>query len=685
MKDELKAFVGKYALRKMDDSEMSRNGYYPKAEKLPIIIPDFLLRKSLGVSPDTVVTMLANLGIDKLEGQKVEVFKDVIGGKSYIRVYTPPPWGTTGADGNEISSNEVVGQWVEISERAPKERPQKVDGPKRSAGERIGEAQAQLGTDPRLGQFKRMISRIAPLENADGTPVDPKEFWSRVLAADVRQTPDKPSELDTLLWQVAGVFGSKDGKVDWAKTARLAETMKAGVTGEAHRVLRTSHKTLPMIADDVTRAVNASHAGGPNAPTSITAPGFRGELERLTGAKFVATETPTVIGTGKNAQAHERRLEVINNAQYDLNYAMWKFYPDEAGEKTIDALVAAAERGCKVNVIIDNNVARRDPGSMALLAKLELAGVNVMRFSNPDDPTLGMHAKMLLADCSADAIAKGGKPVRIATDRNDGTSYLHDQKPDDPKNPNFGWCGFDMVFTGSGAAAGMTAFRRLFNAGATMRGEPLMPESVVPSEAALRRLAPSDKSNQVMTLSDVAGEKNPQTISKAIEKLLEGTLAGQTVTCDQAYFMGLPGIEAALKRALERGVNLQVITNSAESCDVPGISLGTKILLERLSNTAGPYTGKLTMHEFVGKQTLHDKLMIFGNDAVMRMSFNQHGRSQTVESEDADVVFDRQAVVEARENIKTLLTKTRPIPPPKVSKEERSFAKLLAPFAMEVA
>lgn len=111
------------------------------------------------------------------------------------------------------------------------------------------------------------------------------------------------------------------------------------------------------------------------------------------------------------------------------------------------------------------------------------------------------------------------------------------------------------------------------------------------------------------------GSNNQQKISKAIEKLLNSMRAGQTVKIDQAYFMGLPGIEKALTAAMERGVNLDVIYNSAESCDVPGISIGTNAILERLNNasksmrTHDGKAGKLTMNEYVGKQTLHDKMM----------------------------------------------------------------------------
>lgn len=193
-----------------------------------------------------------------------------------------------------------------------------------------------------------------------------------------------------------------------------------------------------------------------------------------------------MIGHGSNDAALKARLNIINSAESDINYAMWKFYPDSVGTQTTNALAAAAKRGVKVNVLVDGNVSSRDPKEKALLEKIRAAGVNVVESKNSqiEDAMNGMHAKMILVDCSAEALAKGLTPTRLATDRNDGEQYLTGVAGKD--DTGHGWSGSDMVFKGAGAAQGMKAFTDLFNHWAP-EGQKLAASSI-PSDADLKKL-----------------------------------------------------------------------------------------------------------------------------------------------------------------------------------------------------
>ncbi len=713
-KKELGVFLTANELKVLSEADMSRNGAYPKAERLPIIIPDFFLKKSMGISPAAVLAALSEKGIAPAGDEKVEVQKDIITGKSYVRVYTPPGFNDVKPGGEPVLPNEVPGRWVEITPRSPEEvagilakraAASGVDAPKLSAGEKLGAAAARLSGDPRMSHVKQMLGKTIALQTADGKPTDPNDLWRQVLQASAVPAPDKHakagdpapvSRLSQLAWSLAGAFSSKNGQLDWAKTQARATLIEQGMLAEAARHIdpatmkvNPNYKSLEAIAGEVSAAVKASHAN-PSKPTQIGAPNFRSELEALTGGKFVPTEAPQLIGNGRNEDALKFRLDTLNGTKSgdDINYAMWKFYPDAVGTQTTDALAEAAKRGVKVNVVVDGNVASRDPGEQALLQKMKDAGVNVVESFDPENPMNGMHAKMILVNCSKEAIAAGKTPIRLATDRNDGTQYLMNPKSDDPSNNNFGWSGSDMVFKGAGAAAGMGAFANLYNAAAARQGKPTIAAGSIPTERDLAGIAPARANTQVLSISDVAGPKNPQAISKAIEKLTDGVPAGQTISIDQAYFMGLPGVEAALKRAIERGVNLEIVTNSSESCDVPGISTGTTAVFERLSNAAkaaGIYGGgKLSLNEYAGKQTLHDKMMVFGDQATMRMSWNQHGRSQELECEDADVIFGKATADAARANIAKVIAHSRPVTAPTLTDEERQATTLLRGLSMEL-
>lgn len=714
-KDDLRAFISGNDLKVLAEKDMARGGFWPKDERLPIGIPDLFMRKALGLSPQAVLMALSENGIEKLDGQRVEVFHDPLApndkvpggrGKNFVRVFTPNPIGTSDFDGNPASNVNLPGKWLEISPKTPVVKaPVDSNAPHKSIGERAADGVGRLSSDPRSSHLKAILGDVVQLRAADGNATDPKEIAKQIMLANAPGAKNGPSKLKVTSYKLAAASlgdddKTKDGQIDWAKpgvkekVAGRAGMFEMGMLGNAVRTLDPNYKDLNQIATAVTLAVNASDQATPGKPTAISNPAFKSELAGLVGGKFVATEAPELIGNGRNEDALKTRLDVIKGAKSDINYAMWKFYPDSVGKQTTDELSAAAKRGVKVNVIVDGNVSSRDAGETAMLQKMRDAGVNVVeaRDPTPANAMNGMHAKMILADCSAEAIAKGLTPTRLATDRNDGEQYLNNIG--DPNSGAKGWSGNDMVFKGAGAAEGMRAFTNLFNQWAPAGQK--VSETSVPTAADLAKAqAGRPTEGEVLSITDVPGPNNKQNISRAIEKLTNSLQAGEKLEINQAYFMGLPGIEKAITAAMKRGVNVEIITNSAESCDVPGISIGTNAVLERLNNEAralataprgpqDPKPGTLAMNAYVGKQTLHDKMIGFGDRAVMRMSWNQHGRSQELESEDADIIFSQKAAAAAAANFAKVKEHTVAIKAPALTPEERSAAEALRGLAMDL-
>ncbi len=715
VKDEFRAFIDGNDLKVLAAKDMARSGFWPKNERLPIGVPDLLMRKAIGLSPEAVLMALSENGIEKLDGQRVEVFHDPLApndkvpggrGKNFVRVYTPNPAGTYDMEGNPASNINLPGKWLEITPKTPAAKPVfDSNAAHKPISERAAETAAKLSSDPRSAQLKQIFGNALALRAANGEATNPDDLWKQVQAAAVPGPKNTPSKLQVMSMQLSAAFlgdaDKKNGQIDWEKPGvkekvmGRAQVIEMGLLGNSTRVLAKNadgtpkYKSLDQIAEKVTSDVAASDLATPGQHTMLTNPKLKSEMESLVGGKLVGTEAPTLIGHGKNAEALKERLDTINKAQSDINYGMWKFYADSVGAQTTDALAAKAKSGVKVNVLVDGNVASRDPKEQAMLEKMRAAGVNVVE-SKPksiEDAMNGMHAKMICVDCSAEAIAKGLTPTRLATDRNDGEQYLTPVAGKD--DTGHGWSGSDMVFKGAGAAQGMRAFTDLFNQWAP-EGQKIAASSI-PSDADLKKLqAGKQLDGEVMSITDVPGPNNQQKISKAIEKLLNSVPAGQAVKIDQAYFMGLPGIEKALTAAMARGVNIEVIYNSAESCDVPGISIGTNAILERLNNASTSMrsldnkAGKLVMNEYAGKQTLHDKMMVFGDQAVIRMSWNQHGRSQELESEDADIIFGKKMADAASANFDSVKADTRTVTAPTLSAEERTYAQLLKPLAMDL-
>lgn len=687
-KSEIRKFITGNNLKILStENDLSRwnerQGHYPNSMDVPVPVFDMFLRATVGISPDALVTALASMGITKLEGQQVEVSHNLIDKKNFVRVFTP---GAT----PEEQGTAPKSKWLEITPKKPESKaPQDTNAPPVPMTARVTTAVSNLSNDPRLGQLKAIIQNYINIKAPQGSRrLDPQVLWQRITAAATETHDGQPSKLTQMSWALGGAMASKDGEVDWKKAEARAKQIETGIRAEAKRhvnldgTINTDYKSLAKIAEEVTSRVEASN-GTPGQPTSISSSKFIPEMERLTGGKFYATKPPELIGNGENNKALERRLEAVAGAKTDIYYPMWKIYPDDAGKQTVDALIAAAKRGVKVNLVVDGTVASRDEGEQALLAQMAQAGVTVLPWHDEKNVLHGMHAKAILVDCTAEAKAAAGKnwnPIRIATDRNDGTQYLFDIR--DENDPQYGWSGLDMIFKGSGAVAGLEAVRNIYNDEAKRSQKPeIAATSVIPPEAVAGEAGATEK---VLSISDLPGKDNIQRVSMAIEKLTNGLGKGKTLKIAQAYFLQLPGIERTIVRAIRRGVNVQILTNSAESCDVPGINASTRAILQRIQAEATDVhargLGKLSMFEYRGKQTLHDKFIVFGDEAVMRMSFNQHGRSQQLEAEDGDVVLGKETAQAAGRNFDAIVNNPRKVNrvlSPTLSQEEEDILPIL--------
>ena len=116
--------------------------------------------------------------------------------------------------------------------------------------------------------------------------------------------------------------------------------------------------------------------------------------------------------------------------------------------------------------------------------------------------------------------------------------------------------------------------------------------------------------------------------------------AKKEILIQNGYILFTSRMRRALKRALARGVRVQVIANSLQSVDIP-------ISYAAYMNVRHTYMDKgVQFYEFLHNQTMHAKIMVVDSAAAIIGSFNLDPRSAYRNSETAVVVRDTPAVYE---------------------------------------
>lgn len=326
---------------------------------------------------------------------------------------------------------------------------------------------------------------------------------------------------------------------------------------------------------------------GPGELSAFTEPAFVAELEALQGARFVAGNKVTVLNDGPESFAV--RDQLIAQAKESIHLMTWAFYDDATGWETARQLAAKKAEGLDVKVIVDGQIAAR-PGHDETLKFMEEQGIEVTRWRSQDRPYDGQHRKAMVVD---------GK-VAVTGGINIGDVYSH-------RGPEGGqkWRDTDLLLEGPAVAD----CARLI---ASVLG------TSTPSAPPLASLGHARSA----VVNHVPGEDSH--IQLAILKAIQG--ASESVDIENAYVISTPDLRQALLDALERGVKVRVLTNSAESVDEPIVSAPIlRSLPELVAAGAEVYLKQ--------GDTLHSKFMVVDNLFSSVGSHNLHPRSQRFEGE----------------------------------------------------
>lgn len=425
-------------------------------------------------------------------------------------------------------------------------------------------------TDPEAEA--RMIRLVAQL-NATGQ-LRPVLHQAAAAAAESGKLPPMPEHKRTeLVDQLAGMID--------------AELRDAGMTPGTHGQVE---KAWNDMAREHLALVRNSQVPprGPGEATAFGDPRFVAELEKLQGAPFAAGNrvTPLIDGPASFAV----RDGLIEGATGSIHLMSWAFYDDNTGWDTARKLAAKAAEGVEVRIVVDGQVADR-AGHGEALKFLESQGVQVVRWRDGDRPYDGQHRKVMIVDGKA-AVAGG---------LNLGDFYSHKGPEGKPR-----WRDTDVLVEGPAVADCERLFARYFGKGQP----PAAPEAVGSARSAV--------------VNHVPGPKGDAHILLATMKAIQG--ASETVDIENAYYIETPGLKQVLLDALERGVRVRLLTNSAESVDEPIVSAPILRSLPALVEAGA---------EVYVKQgdTLHSKFLVVDGVYSSVGSYNLHPRSERFEGE----------------------------------------------------
>jgi putative cardiolipin synthase len=409
--------------------------------------------------------------------------------------------------------------------------------------------------------------------------------------------------------------------------------------------------------------------------------GVLADMERRVSAAHGPTRSGFFL-LGTNEEGLRWRLALVDSARHTLDLQYYVWWGDESGTLLVKRIVAAAERGVKVRLIVDDlstiladeqHALLRDQSFGLLNAhpNIEirlfntwslrgLAGRAVETLARMERINHRMHNKLMVADNRAAII--GG--------RNLGNEYFG-------LSPEFNFLDLDVLGIGSVARQASAVFDQFWNSGwvipvADLQIAASRDELLDAAAAMHRRLAqapslarlPLDPQDWAPVLADMVDRMESGTSAVHSDSPDPGVLthhmpdsireliasAREDVLIVNAYIIPDQASVDMLRELTGRGVRIRILTNSLASHDVPAVNSHykrwRKPLLESgvelfeirhdaavqdvLADTAP------TEAEFMG---LHVKSLIVDRARVFIGSMNLDPRSSTLNSEMGVIIF----------------------------------------------
>ncbi|WP_408098911.1 phospholipase D-like domain-containing protein [Peredibacter sp. HCB2-198] len=338
-------------------------------------------------------------------------------------------------------------------------------------------------------------------------------------------------------------------------------------------------------------------------------------------------------------ESHLTRAELIRRETKELRLNTFTFNVDDFGKETLGLLAEAAERGVKVRLTIDGFEGTL-PKNYAILRALEASGVEVKLFNPVFRKILSInnrnHQKSLI-----------GSDFMILGDRNMTGDYF---KLRSPQN----YIGMDVLVKGKEVINARNHYDEIFNSDQMMRhaGIALKDAELEAAKVELARwkedaqqiVSPRkaleagnlDVTNNIKYIADRSDgkwSKKPYALHFNIVEMIDD--AKKTLDFMNPYVLLTPETKKAVERAIQRGVKVRVLSNSAATTDSHLMGMAWEFQKQKLVGMG------VEVHELKPGHFLHAKTIVKDLDEVFVGSFNLDPRSQNINLENGVFIKDK--------------------------------------------
>lgn len=348
---------------------------------------------------------------------------------------------------------------------------------------------------------------------------------------------------------------------------------------------------------------------------------FMGALAQLTHSLTPKYNMSSALIDGRSAL--RTRSRAIQAAKKDINILTWAIYDDFTGEQFRKELCAKRSTGVRIRLIV-NGLTAKQPGHGKELTALASCGVQVIRYQGDGDlqKYLGQHRKIMTTDSGN---------VAVMDSTNPGDHYSHLRPGMTQKEM---WHDSGIIYSGPAAIQTNNLFIQIWNQQIQLQDL----RRFVRLQPQTGSLIEKQMGHDLMSIinQDPADEL-PDNVLLAYLAAIR--TAKKSIKIKNAYVVRIPSLRQEIVNALQRGVDVQILTNSPESVDEPIVS---RPIAEFMQELAG-----LGANIYLKKgSTLHDKLMIVDDHFMLIGSYNLHPRSSRFEGEVVAAVWGGRSVTE---------------------------------------
>jgi cardiolipin synthase len=397
-----------------------------------------------------------------------------------------------------------------------------------------------------------------------------------------------------------------------------AVTVWHAITQQVGDLMPTSDApSFEAISDRVMKASKSSAYPARQAgqPSLFTNSGFISEFEAATGAGFSDGNYAHFLINGEASFA--RKDSLIQNAKKSILVSSWAFYDDTTGYEAAQMLIAKKKEGVDVKVMVDN-IVEASHGTK-VVKMMQAAGIPLVMHKDPERYSDIWHVKTMIVD----------DEYAITGGMNFGDVYSH------KGSSSIKWRDTDVIYSGPAVMAAKKLLGDEWNSQVTSRRLGFGLVDVSRCEAS----GYQSGADRVAVVLENPPQYSPILIS--IVKAMYG--ATRNINIENAYFVALPVVTQAVLDARARGVEVNILTNSAESIDSEG-----KPIVDAMAECLVPlYQAGVKIYLKQGaEQTLHSKFMTVDGEFADIGSYNLHPRGERSDSEMNVNILGRSTVAQ---------------------------------------